>query len=228
MEIKMKKIVLALALSGLAIPSFADNARGWYAGINAARVDIGLPSFIERSDGFERNFSNTGGSLDITTMELTGGFKHRWYLGGEFRVGFGLTSESREFEGAAITENVPLLDPDTEEPILDADGNNEQITVSTGVNEESLFEEININHYESIYYRAESANEIAKLYGLLGFTSLSTDIEGGTDSNSGFSYGYGISFITGKHMNLNIEYRSLINNDDLDIETYSLGLDYRF
>jgi len=91
---------------------------------------------------------------------------------------------------------------------------------------------VDIDHYESIYYRAESANAIAKLYGLLGYSNVQTTNSLGdasaSASESGASFGAGVGFVMNEDTNLNFEYRQLINSSDNDFSILSIGFDYRF
>lgn len=93
--------------------------------------------------------------------------------------------------------------------------------------------EFAIDHYASIYYRPELANEKAKLYGLIGYSQLTrtlTNADGSekSDSESGFSYGVGIGFVVNQDFNINLEYRRLIDKEDYEISSASVNFDYRF
>lgn len=91
-----------------------------------------------------------------------------------------------------------------------------------------------IGQYTSIYYRPELANEIAKLYMLLGQTSLQTSLEVESDestietSESGFSYGFGFGLWLDEKMNLNFEYKILVTTSADSFTATSLSADYRF
>ncbi len=79
----------------------------------------------------------------------------------------------------------------------------------------------------SIYWRPETANAVAKTYGLLGFSTAS--ISGFDDpSESGISYGAGIGFTITEYWNINFEMRKILNNSALDLDTMSAHIDYRF
>lgn len=84
--------------------------------------------------------------------------------------------------------------------------------------------------YGSIYYRTESANDTAKTYLLFGFTSAQIETATKDLSVSGFSYGAGVGFPLGSSFNLNLEYRILVDDSDLDLNmgAFGLNLDYRF
>ncbi|WP_370980513.1 porin family protein [Agaribacterium sp. ZY112] len=108
--------------------------------------------------------------------------------------------------------------------------------IGTGVNgnEDSNYD-YSIGHYESIYWRPETQNEIAKLYGLLGYTNLSLDAENrltgesvDSQSYSGLSLGAGVGFAVGERSNVNLEYKNIVKDDDIDFRGFSIGYDYRF
>lgn len=102
----------------------------------------------------------------------------------------------------------------------------ESYATSTGV------EDVGIDHHETLYYRVESANDVAKLYGLIGFTNVQATTDNGTSSTSssetGMSYGAGIGFVASEVVNINFEYRVLLSKEDYDFSLFSLGFDYRF
>ena len=87
--------------------------------------------------------------------------------------------------------------------------------------------------YTSIYYRAEFANEIAKLYLLLGQTQLSTvneftDTNDVTLTDSGFSYGIGLGLWLNERINLNFEIKNLVTTDTDSFFSSGINVDYRF
>lgn len=188
----MKRTLLALAVLAAAASAQADNRRGFYTGASVSRVDT--------------NISSTGGGwVGVNAIELVGGYKYNWYLGGEMRLGTGLSSD----DGNGIT---------------------------------SVEVEHSVTHMASLYYRVESSNQTAKLYGLFGFSSVGMDFEaleaddglgisvGDTDSKtySGLSYGAGIGFVINRRTNLNFELRQLLDSDDVSFEAATIGFDFRF
>lgn len=180
------RILPILAISLLALPVAADNLQGYYAG-------AGL-NFIDGN-----TIDEEGNDTQFRALEFHGGYKYKSWLGGEARVGFGISSETYAY--------------------LDGTGN--------------LMEaDLSIDHYESIYYRAESANTTAKLYGLLGFSNVQTSSDVGGESSSasesGASYGFGIGFVMNEYANLNFEFLQLLNSGDAEFTTFSIGFDYRF
>jgi hypothetical protein len=88
--------------------------------------------------------------------------------------------------------------------------------------------DVDIDHFESIYYRAEAANTTAKLYGLLGYSNVQTTSGDESTSASGPSYGFGVGFVIHESANLNFEYRQLLNSSDNEFTSLSIGFDYRF
>lgn len=182
----MNKTLISIAvLMALTTAAQADNRYGFYAGIGANRIETDIRS-------------TTGGSAALNAVELFGGYKHSSYIGGELRLGAGVSDTS--FSGvvngstAAIDLSVPL--------------------------------------YQSLYYRVESANQVAKSYLLLGYSSVELESELGSQSSSdtegGLSYGGGISFVINERGNLNFEYRVLVDNSDRELTTMGVSYDFRF
>ncbi|MFL0809506.1 MAG: porin family protein [Agarilytica sp.] len=91
-----------------------------------------------------------------------------------------------------------------------------------------------ISEYTSVYYRPELSNEIAKLYLLLGQTSLKTSLEIDSDvstietAESGLSYGFGFGLWLDEKMNLNFEYKVLVTTSADSFTGTTLNADYRF
>ncbi len=177
MRISLLVIVFLLAPLG-----FADNLKGFYAGGNIDFIDGNTKDAEGNDTGFR-------------ALEVTGGYKHTWWLGGELRVGFGVSGEDYS------------------------------------VNETETAD-VSIDHFESIYYRAESSNSVAKLYGLVGFSNIqtTTDQQGNSSSasKSGPSYGVGVGFVMRENSNLNFEYRQIVNSDGAEFSSLNIGFDYRF
>lgn len=100
--------------------------------------------------------------------------------------------------------------------------------------------------YSSLYYRTESANDVAKMYLLFGYSvgQLTYDevAEGESDTKDlyGFSYGVGVSFLLSNKFNVNLEYRMILDGDldekyegktytsSTELTGYSISVDYRF
>lgn len=85
-----------------------------------------------------------------------------------------------------------------------------------------------LDNYVSLYWRPETVNEVAKIYGLFGFSSVSTTIGDESESASGISYGGGVGFAMFDNWYLNFEYRTLIDNDDDHFESLGFNVDRRF
>jgi len=101
----------------------------------------------------------------------------------------------------------------------------ETLTAELGGDAGQVQAEVDIEYTGSLYWRPETANEIAKIYGLLGFSTVS--IKDG-DSESGISYGGGVGFTFQEDWNLNFEYRSIIDKDAFEFTALSANVDYRF
>lgn len=188
-------------------------------------VGLGGAVIDDYQDGIE-NLSH------IKAQELFGGYKYNDALGVELRIGNGRTTGTTSY-------NLPYED-------------------SQGVNlpNQRHFYSIEreINHYTSIYYKPELVNEEAKLYALIGFTSVSTEGSRQDDvkkavsnssgnitwntlstattkdsgTHSGFSYGVGVGFVLAEHFNLNIEYRNICNDISGKPNMLGVNVDYRF
>ena len=97
-----------------------------------------------------------------------------------------------------------------------------------------------LDTYDAIYYRAEYANEYARIYALLGSASveLTSDVETGsgasktivsnTESTSVDSYGIGVGWFTGEHSSIDVELRSFSGDNNVKMRILSVGVDYRF
>lgn len=91
-----------------------------------------------------------------------------------------------------------------------------------------------LNSYFSAYYRAELANEIAKVYVLIGQTDMTTVIDYEDRdlhielSESGLSYGLGFGLWLDERMNLNFEFKTLVETDIQSFTAGSITADYRF
>ncbi len=98
--------------------------------------------------------------------------------------------------------------------------------------------EYSVDSYQSIYYRPEITNKEAKLYFLIGYTTLDTTAEtfdsddtstAKTDfSESGTSYGLGAGWFVGDELVINVEYRQLLDKDEDEFSVITFGADYRF
>ncbi len=88
--------------------------------------------------------------------------------------------------------------------------------------------EAELENYYALYWRTETANETAKLYGLLGYGSVSMAVGDASNSDSGLSYGAGFGFAMFDNWNLNFEYRTILNNDDNEFTIIGAYVDRRF
>lgn len=95
-----------------------------------------------------------------------------------------------------------------------------------------------VDNYYSVYYKPEVINDEAKLYLLIGYTSMDfseeidaadgTRVSSVSGSESGASYGIGVGFMINKQVNFNIEYRTLPDEGSHDPAMASANFDYRF
>lgn len=96
--------------------------------------------------------------------------------------------------------------------------------------------ERDIGDYQSIYYKPELVNDVAKLYALLGYTRISSSANLDTAlaaadkslSYSGASYGIGIGFVINEQLNINFEYKNICEDLYNKPNTASVNFDYRF
>ena len=185
----MLRVILTTACLCFAQSTLAEQ-EGLYYGAGIGLIDTNL----------DTNFTNSNAPEDevsFTNLELSVGYKLRSYIGGEFRVGHGVSNGEYAFS-------------------------------------ETQRAETTIDHYESLYYRLEAANYVAKSYILIGISNLATttDITGqgsSSDSDTGLSYGAGIGFSSSEgRWNLNFEWRKILDTDDFDFSVLGMTIDRRF
>lgn len=72
----------------------------------------------------------------------------------------------------------------------------------------------------------------ATVYGIIGVTSVRTirefDLYRATVRDSGLSYGLGADYRLSKQLAINADYIQYLNNSDIKIKAYTLGLSYYF
>lgn len=92
--------------------------------------------------------------------------------------------------------------------------------------------QVKLDNFVSIYLRPEIKNDVAKLYGLVGYTSIeaesSNQYADRTLSLSGLSYGVGMGFQVNDATAVNIEYRKLAQQDDFTFSGFNIGFDIAF
>lgn len=203
----MKHFPLALIFIVLgANISYADHKRGLFAGVAG--------SYISNDTLIAENAHRK--DVDIPALEINLGYKYNSLLSMDVRSGKGLH-----------TRSIPTS--------LEAS--------ATGFNEYS------IDSYRSYYWRPELINSEAKIYLLLGYTTLDFSIDefqniedgdpsrlpGSKLSEKGKSYGLGVGWFINDKLTFNVEYRVLIEKDDvgsqnqeLEFTTFTAGFDYRF
>ncbi|MFL0802340.1 MAG: porin family protein [Agarilytica sp.] len=159
-----------------------------------------------------------GGSVSLVNVGVNDPFSNEvTFKTGEILLGY----KYNRYLGAEIRRGQSL-----QEEVISVDDPN------TGL-EDSVT--ATLDSYWSYYYRAELANEIAKVYLLLGQSSITTQIEfdesGRADfeaSESGLSYGIGFGLWLDERMNLNFEFKNLVSTDTDNFTSGSISADYRF
>ncbi len=133
--------------------------------------------------------------------EILIGYKHNQYLGMEIRGGRSLQGE-----------------------VISIEDSGQELSV-----------EASIDRYISYYYRAELANDIAKVYLLLGQSTIQTSLDFEDDlradnesSESGMSYGIGFGLWLDERMNLNFEFKTLLDTDSDAFTSGTVSADFRF
>ncbi len=141
-------------------------------------------------------------NVNFICGDISLGYKYNNYLGVEVRYGRSLRDEilAVEDEATGLPESV----------------------------------DAKLDSYFSAYYRAELANEIAKVYLLIGQTDMTTLLKYEVDnsrielSESGLSYGLGFGLWLDERMNLNFEFKTLVETDIQSFTAGSITADYRF
>jgi len=107
-------------------------------------------------------------------------------------------------------------------------------SLKKGSSKDGLLER-DIGNYQSIYYKPELVNDEAKLYALLGYTTITSSVNIATSvpadkeiSYSGASYGIGVGFVINKHFNVNFEFKNPCDKLYDKPNTASMNFDYRF
>lgn len=144
--------------------------------------------------------------VELPALELVAGYKYNGWLGLDLRFGGGTTNRDFSSESAAISRV-----------------------------------EYSLDSYQSFYYRPEITNSEAKLYFLIGYSEVDVESEGFTAesggetssgkssfSESGTSYGLGAGWFVNDRVNVNVEYRELLDTDDDEFGVLTLGADFRF
>ena len=96
-----------------------------------------------------------------------------------------------------------------------------------------LVNEAELERFISYYFRPEIANDIAKLYLLLGQTSvtITTEDENGvktTSDESGSSWGVGFGLWVNRKFDVTFEYRQLLTTELESFTTNAVNIEYRF
>lgn len=216
----MKNLLLA-ALSTVAI-----SAHAWepdvYVGANGASLQY--------------KHQSVGTNFTINTLEGVAGMRLHEYIAVEARLGFGANTARGDTLSVvtSVFDNSETTEVDeTEFTITSADY------------------EVKSAGYASIYLKPMISNEKASLYGLFGFTNVEvehtgvvntmiTDADGNVlssstaegalfdDSEGNLSYGFGASFHLWEKVELNAEWKKLVNGDEFDMRGGSIGFLYKF
>lgn len=141
---------------------------------------------------------------DIEMAEVVAGYKYNAWLGAEVRYGTGLNSTPLDLQGAW-----------------------------GDISEEFQHEvRMEIDHYRAVYYRPEAVNQTGRFYGLIGYAEIDYNLSAqgyeAESSEDGLSWGLGLGFIITPRLNLNFEYKNLMDMDDLRFTTITGQVDYRF
>ncbi len=196
--------VYFFALALLAMPTLADNNRGFYVGIGAAGID-------DRQDlTLRTNGMTLGDTTAIRTGELISGYKYNDVLVAEIRIG----SSVRPGKGFDFT-----VAPGSAVP-------KEQIERDIGNYESIYYRPEMVNDEAKLYallgYTKTSSSLTRKdLQGKAELGKVST-------SYSGASYGIGISFVIDEHFNINFEYKNICDGLYNKPNMSSVNIDYRF
>ena len=214
----MKKYICLISILA-PINVWADNMRGFYVGAGVSDIDA-----------FE--YPTKESTVNIKSVELFGGYRYNDLAGIEIRYGGG-------FKGNEARTRLPGSDT---------------IRLNT---------EYEIDSFQSIYYKPELLNYEAKLYALLGWTTLEravtfNDFQGDvsqinqyidgsptfddyptfedendigdptlTSKLSGYSYGLGMGFIVNPKLNINVEYRIILDKGEEMVRAAGIYFDYR-
>lgn len=153
---------------------------------------------------FEGSLGNED-SIELPALELSGGYKYNGWLGVDVRYALGMSS--RTLSAVDETNTVASV-------------------------------EYEVDGYTAFYWRPEITNNEARLYFLLGQASVDIDstnkdadgnkVSSAKVSESGTSYGFGMGWFMKKRMNFNIEYRALVDKDEVEVDVVTAGIDYRF
>lgn len=199
----MKKLLL------LGLSTFAISAHAWEP---SYYVGAGFSPWKIETHSLPLDFS-------VQTVEGFAGIVLFPHISLEARLGGGLN------EGRDTFYFYSDVDPVTGDPITDAEGNPATALFEAPVG-------VEITYFASAYFRPFISNDKATLYGLLGVTTLELDTNLGglteDDTDTAASYGIGVSFTLSPNIQLNAEWKKLINADEFDIRGGTLGFTYQF
>ena len=86
-----------------------------------------------------------------------------------------------------------------------------------------------IENYFAIYAKPMlPLSDVLTLYGLLGVAETTIDTNVGDDDDDDISYGFGLSAKTRQGFDLFVEYISLYDDDNVEVNGFNLGANMRF
>ena len=93
--------------------------------------------------------------------------------------------------------------------------------------------ESRLDDYQSQYLRLQFANDVARIYGLYGNSTVNTTAVFSDQSfnrltSSGASYGLGAGVDVSEHLAFNLEYRVLLSSEDNTFSMLGMNVDFRF
>ncbi|GAA4902091.1 porin family protein [Ferrimonas pelagia] len=109
-----------------------------------------------------------------------------------------------------------------------------ELRAGAGVNsdDEASLEAKIKDHYGLYITAGTPLSDWSRLYAITGFSSIKAELhvpnERLSHSESGLSYGAGVSFSATKQFKVHIEYLQLLDRTDFDIRTLNLGVTYHF
>lgn len=164
-------------------------------------------------------------------------FKPEFYLGANF--GTYQMSQSEEPVYASFTSwNIDALAGVKLFPYLAIEGrvgaglNEDEETHRTVDNPAGVPVKLQNTLYSAVYLRPMISNDLATLYGLLGYAYAEFDGEpanpAGDANHDGLSYGIGASWVLNPKVDVRVEWKSLINAEALGVRGGSIGFTYTF
>lgn len=211
-----RTIVATFTLAALAFGNQAMAAT--YVGVGVSVLDM--------------KSSNSDTSTDFSAVDFRLGQEANRFISGEFRLGVGV-------DGGSYSDK-----SDGQKTTFLADGTNE-LTTKT----ESSNASLKLKYYTGVYLRGTlPVADVIFPYAIIGAThvKMDTDITNNSTlvsptkneskrdvtslsgSGTGFSYGVGIDIPMAINFDLNLEYMSYYDKDEISLKGFSAGVTYRF